>query len=63
MWKLVFNVADVIFWFGKKPKKSKGIMPHLKLFKKFENKIKFATHMDLWKYGQILTILTINHIV
>jgi len=24
--------------------------------KKLKNKIKIATHMDLWKYGQILTI-------
>jgi len=37
MWKLVFNVAEVIFWFGspkKKPIKSKGIMSYLKLFKR-----------------------------
>ncbi len=39
------------------------ILPHLKLTKKcfwdkiFEKtKTKIATHMDLWKYGQILTI-------
>jgi hypothetical protein len=24
--------------------------------KEIENKIKIATHMDLWKYGEILTI-------
>jgi hypothetical protein len=36
-------------------------MPHLKLSKKcswdnfFEKQTKSATHMDLWKYGQILT--------
>jgi hypothetical protein len=24
--------------------------------RKLKNKIKIATHMDLWKYGQILTI-------
>ncbi len=37
MWKLVFNVIDVIFKFGspkKKPIKSKEIMPHLKISKK-----------------------------
>jgi hypothetical protein len=37
MWKLVFNVADVIlkFWSPKRKThtKSKGIMPHLKLSK------------------------------
>jgi hypothetical protein len=37
-------------------------MPHLKLSKKsfspktFEKQTKFATHMDLWKYGHNLTI-------
>jgi hypothetical protein len=42
------------------------IMPHLKLFKTYvfgTNKLKITIHMDLWKYGQILTIqksLTIN---
>jgi hypothetical protein len=43
--------------------KSIKIMPHLKLSKthafgtkNLKNKIKIATHMDLWKYGQILTI-------
>jgi hypothetical protein len=35
-------------------------MPHIKLSKKsfwdkfFEKQSKIATHMDLWKYGQIL---------
>jgi hypothetical protein len=74
MWKLVFNVAEVIFWFGspkKKPIKSKGMMSYLKLFKRmllglfFEKQTKIATHMDLWKYGQILTIqksLIIKHL-
>ncbi len=42
--------------------KSKGIMPHLKLSKicfwdkEIKKQTKIATHMDLWKYGQILTI-------
>jgi hypothetical protein len=43
--------------------KSIKIMPHLKLSKKnafgtkkLKIKTKIATHMDLWKYGQILTI-------
>jgi hypothetical protein len=37
-------------------------MPHLKLSKNmllgqfFEKQTKIATHMDLWKYGQILII-------
>jgi hypothetical protein len=37
-------------------------MPHLKLSKKYfwdkkiEKQTKIATHMDLWKYSQILTI-------
>jgi hypothetical protein len=45
-----------------KPTKSKGIMPHLKLSKNMLleqrnwKKKKIGTHMDLWKYGQILTI-------
>jgi hypothetical protein len=30
-------------------------MPHLKLTKN-EKQTKIAIHMDLWKYGQILTI-------
>ncbi len=40
-----------------------GIMPHLKLSKTYafrhkeiEKQTKIATHMELWKYGQILTI-------
>ncbi len=42
--------------------KSKGIMPHLKCpkicfwDKEIQKQTKIATHMDLWKYGQILTI-------
>jgi hypothetical protein len=61
MWKLVFNVIDAIFKFEspkKKPTKSIGIMPHLKLSKKcfwdkeIEKQKKIVTHMDLWKYGQ-----------
>ncbi len=43
-----------------KPIKSKGIMPHLKLSnfgdKKIEKQTTIVTHMDLWKYGQILSI-------
>ncbi len=45
-----------------KPTKSKGIMPHLQLSKNMLlgqrnwKQIKIGTHMDLWKYGQILTI-------
>jgi hypothetical protein len=57
MWKLVFNVANVL---RGKLKKSIKMMPHLKLSKNmilgqsfWEKKTKIATHMNLWKYGQI----------
>jgi hypothetical protein len=65
MWQLIFDVVDVIFKFGspkRKSHKSIWIMPHVKLSKnmflgqKNWRKKKIATHMDLWKYGQILTI-------
>jgi hypothetical protein len=42
--------------------KFRWIMAHLKLLKnmlsdkEIEKQIKIAIHMDLWKYGQILTI-------
>jgi hypothetical protein len=46
-----------------KPMKSLWIMTHVKLSKnmllgqkKVEKQTKIVTHMDLWKYGQILTI-------
>jgi hypothetical protein len=45
-----------------KPIKLKWIMTHVKLSKNMLlgqinwKKTKIATHMDLWKYGQILTI-------
>jgi hypothetical protein len=65
MWKRVFIVVDVLFnleVLKKKPTKSKWIMTHVKAFKniffetrKLKKKI-IATHMDLWKYSQILTI-------
>jgi hypothetical protein len=66
LWKIVFNVANVIFNFGnhkrKTPKVHKNNAPS-KIFKKkcfcdkkIEKQTKIATHMDLWKYGQILTI-------
>jgi len=48
--------------FKGKPTKSIRIMPHLKLSKKmilgqfFWKTKKIATHMNLWKLGQILTI-------
>jgi len=48
--------------FKGKPTKSIKIMPHLKLSKNmilgqfFWKMNKIATHMDLWKLGQILTI-------
>jgi hypothetical protein len=46
----------------RKPIKSIWIVAHVKLSpkknwdKKFEKQTKIATHMDLWKYNQILTI-------
>jgi hypothetical protein len=67
MWKLVFNVASLSFFdleiLKRKPTKSQRIMPRLKLSKNMllgqgnwkKNK-KIATHMNLWKYDQILTI-------
>jgi hypothetical protein len=66
MWKLIFDVDDIILKFGipkKKLTNSIEIMPNLKRSKKicfgdnfFEKQTKIATHMDLWKYGQILII-------
>jgi len=66
MWKLVINVVDVILKFenlkGKTHKVLKNNAPS-KTFQKilleqknWKKKTKIATHMDLWKYGQILTI-------
>jgi hypothetical protein len=58
MWKLVFNVVDVIFWFEnplkKKTYKVQRNNAPSKTFNFFEKRNKI--HMDLWKYGQILTI-------
>ncbi len=65
MWKFIFNFIDVIFKFGSPKRKTHKVhlkLPHLKLSKKFfwdqkfEKQTKIATHMDLWKYDQILTI-------
>jgi len=65
MWKLVFNVTTIIFYLKVlkgKPTKSRWIMTYVKLSKKLfwnkkiEKQTKIATHMDIWKYGQILTI-------
>jgi hypothetical protein len=65
MWKLVFNVVDVILKFQNLKRKTykahKNNAP-FKTFKKYdfgkkiEKQTKITTHMDLWKYGQILTI-------
>jgi len=61
MWKLVFNVVEVIFWFGnlkEKPIKPKGIMSHLKFSKKnafgksfLKNKIKLQL---IWIYENMV---------
>jgi hypothetical protein len=67
MWKLVFIVKFVVsFKFFVNPKgkptKSKKMVPHLKILKNafrtnFWKKNKnYNSYMDLWKYGQILTI-------
>jgi len=59
MWKLVFNVVDVIFWFESPKRKTHKVQRNnapSKTFKKFEKQTKIATHIDLWKYGQSLTI-------
>jgi hypothetical protein len=65
MWKFIFNVTNVFLNFKVlkgKPTKSIWIMVHLKLSKnmlsgqKIEKQTNIATHMDLWKYGQIWTI-------
>jgi hypothetical protein len=66
MWKLVFNVIDVIFKFENPKRKIVKVRMNnnpCKAFKKYvfgtiflKNKQKLQLHMDLWKYGQILTI-------
>jgi hypothetical protein len=66
MWKLVFKVVDVILKFGspkKKPHKVQRNNGPSNIFKntcfwtkKIEKQTKITIHMDLWKYGQILTI-------
>ncbi len=65
MWKYLFNVANVILKYGspkRKTHKVHRINASSKTFKnyvfgtKIEKQTKIATHMDLWKYGQILTI-------
>ncbi len=67
MWKFVFNVIDVILKFGSPGRKTHKVYKNnspSKAFKKLllgqkkkkKKKKKIATHMDLWKYGQILTI-------
>jgi len=66
MWKLVFNVVDVILKFGsckrithkvhKKQCPIQNFQNHIFWDKKIEKETKIATHMDLWKYCQILTI-------
>jgi hypothetical protein len=66
MWKLVFNLVDVILIFGSPKRKTHKVHTnnaHVKLFKnmflgqkKLKKQKKIETHMDLWKHGQILTI-------
>ncbi len=65
MWKLVVNVALVSFFdlevLKRKPTKSKGVMPHLKLSKNillgqgnWRTNKKIATHMNLWTYENMV---------
>jgi hypothetical protein len=66
MWKLVFNVIDVIFKYGSLERKVHKVHMNNEPCKAFKNicfwdreiekQTKITTHMDLWKYGQILTI-------
>jgi hypothetical protein len=59
MWKQVFNVANVIFWFRILFKKTHKVQKNnapSKTFKSIFFGTKIATHMNLWKYGWILTI-------
>jgi len=66
MWKLVFNVVDVIFKFGSPKRKTHKVHRNNEPSKTFKNicfwdkeiekQTKITIHMDLWKYGQILTI-------
>jgi hypothetical protein len=71
MWKLVFNVFDVIFKFESPKRKTHKVHKNNAPSKTFQNicfwekkfekiyqlgALVIATHMDLWKYGQIWTI-------
>jgi len=66
MWKFIFNVIDVIFQLGSLKRKTHKVHMNndpCKTFKnicfwdrKFEKQTKIATCINLWKYGQILTI-------
>jgi hypothetical protein len=65
VWELVYNVTNFIFEFGSPEKKTHNffknnapskLSKHMFLEQKIEKQTKIATHMDSWKYGQILTI-------
>ncbi len=66
MWKLVFNVVNVIFKFGSPTRKTHKVLKNIAPFKTFKKiciwdkeivkQTKIATYMDLWKYGKNLTI-------
>jgi hypothetical protein len=66
MWKSVFNVANVIYKFKSPKRKTHKFLRNNAPSKTFKNicfghkeiekQTKTAIHMDLWKYGQILTI-------
>ncbi len=65
MRKLVFNVADVIFWFENfkgKPTKSIGIMPHLKLSKNmFLGQKNWKINKNCNSYGLMKIWSNFNH--
>jgi hypothetical protein len=65
MWKLVFNVADAIFWFGspkKKTHKIQGIMSHFKLSKNMLLEQKhWKTNKNCNLYGLMKIWSNFNH--
>jgi hypothetical protein len=65
MWELVYNVTNVIFEFGSSKRKTHKFFKNNAPSQIFKTYVfgtknwktkKIATHMDLWKYGQVLTV-------
>ncbi len=70
MWKLVFNVFDVIFKFGSPKRKTHKVHKNNAPFKNFKKyafgtkklkKNKIATHMDLWKWSNLNYSKVLNY--